>query len=161
MASEMIYLDNDKRSVTVKTKPLWLDLGGIAKGYAVEKMRQLLSEWDISNFLISGGKSSVYANGSCDNNEGWVVAIFDPYDNHSLKRRLTLNNKSVGSSGTEKGGHIFDPITRKITNNKRFAWVTGPDAVMTECFSTAAIILGREQTEELLEMFPGSECLIL
>jgi len=160
-ASELIELDNEKKSVTIKKTPLGLDLGGIGKGYAVEKIRQMLLEWEISDFLISGGKSSVYANGSHPEYDGWPVAIFDPNQMNSLIKTIILKDMSVGSSGTAKGSHIYNPFTGKVIESKRFTWITGPDAVMTECFSTAAIILGKERTAELIKRFPGTDFMML
>jgi len=160
-ASDMIAPDKEKMSVTVKKTPLWLDLGGIGKGYAVEKIRQMLLEWNISDFLISGGKSSVYANGSHPEYDGWPVAIYDPNHMNSHMKTIILKDMSAGSSGTAKGFHIYNPFAGKVIESKRFTWITGPDAVMTECFSTAAMILDRERTAELIKKFPGADCIIL
>ena len=76
------YVELDKSSTSVRflRQGIQLDLGGVAKGWALDECALLLRESGISSALIHGGTSSVLAIGGQDNDESWTIGIEDPYD---------------------------------------------------------------------------------
>ena len=127
-----------------------LDLGGIGKGYAVDRMAEVLLDWDIRRALIHGGGSSVRALEAPDGLDGWP---------------LTLNNMAVlgrrrvfSASGIRKGDHILDPRTGQPVRHRAGAWVSLPaDGAMAEALSTAFLILPVEEIAAIRAKHPEIE----
>jgi FAD:protein FMN transferase len=157
---KLVLIPEDYRIKILET-PVYLDLGGIGKGYAVDKIRELLDEWDLKDFMIHGGFSSVLAVGNFPGIKGWQVNIREPKENKQIIKKVTLLNNSISSSGLQKGGHIFDPRRGQIITNDRSTWIIGGNAVMTECLSTAAMILSLTEIKKLISTFPGSSAFVL
>jgi thiamine biosynthesis lipoprotein len=97
-----------------------LDLGGIAKGYAVDRVVRLLRQRQIAAALVSAGGSTIYGLGAPPGREGWDVMIQDPVDSRKTALTVTLKDRAVSVAGRseksfESGGvrysHIMDPRT--------------------------------------------------
>ncbi len=116
-----LRLEPESRTVRFARPGLELDLGGIGKGYAVDRMVETLEENGITSALVSAGGSSIYGLGSPGAEpEGWPVKIRDPKNQTRIVEELRLKNLSLSTSGGyEKffvaGGkthsHIMDPRT--------------------------------------------------
>jgi len=123
-----------------------LDLGGIGKGYAVDRMAEVLLEWDLTRALLHGGHSSVLALDAPVGVEGWPVNLGD--------RVVHVSQRAISASGTRKGDHIVDPRTGEAVKDRRAAWVVkryegaSPSAVV-EAYSTAFMILPVEEIEAI------------
>lgn len=125
-----------------------LDLGGVGKGFAVDRMADELREWDIVRALIHGGASSVLGFGGPDDRQGWPVQISHP-EGEQILSRFELTDEAMGASGLEKGAHILDPRTGRPVSHHRAAWVRGASAAETDALSTACMILNPEQIAKL------------
>ena len=97
-----------------------LDLGGIAKGYAVDRVVGLLRERQIAAALVSAGGSTIYGLGAPPGRKGWDVVLQDPVDSRKTALTVTLKDRAVSVAGRseksfESGGvrysHIMDPRT--------------------------------------------------
>jgi FAD:protein FMN transferase len=96
-----------------------LDLGGIAKGYAVDRAVEALRGWGIRHALVSAG-GDLYALGRSPTDDPWQVGIRSPHDPSGLAGTLALEDRAVATSGDyerffEHGGrryhHLLDPRT--------------------------------------------------
>ncbi len=122
----LLELAPDSTRVMVRATGLWLDLGAVGKGYAVDVMAALLRAWSITAALIHGGQSSVLAmgdgpppgsGGSADQGgqgsgtgRGWTVPLRDPRRQEETLTTVRLHNGAVGASGLLlHGPHIVDP----------------------------------------------------
>jgi thiamine biosynthesis lipoprotein len=140
-----------------------LDLGGIGKGYAVDRMAELLLEWDVPHALVHGGFSSVRALESPPDREGWALRLSAP-ETGDVLARLLARRRAFGASGVRKGEHIRDPRTGRPVRDREAAWVaidTGSaaeeghsPAAVADGLSTAFMILEREQVAELVARHP-------
>ncbi len=142
-----------------------LDLGGIGKGYAVDRMAELLEEWGIRRALVHGGKSSVVAMEAPEETEGWPLTLSapDPGEPRVLAR-IAARQMALSASGTQKAGHIVDPRTGQPVQD-RAAWValrgreegaaTSPAAV-AEALSTAFVILPPDVVDAWRRDSPGA-----
>jgi len=125
----LVVLDESEFTVQVVQEGVQVDLGGIGKGYAVDRMAALLREWSIDAALIHGGASSVLALDGPPGAEGWPITISDPDNRKDTLMRIKLKNQALSGSGLEKGRHIIDPRTAKPVENKVASWVLiEPDA---------------------------------
>lgn len=96
-----------------------LDLGGIGKGYGVDRAVEALRSWGIQDALVNVG-GDLYAMGASEDGDPWKVGVRDPDDPQGLVTTLTMSDRAVATSGDyhqyfEHGGrryhHLLDPDT--------------------------------------------------
>lgn len=151
----------DGSTVTFDDPDTQIDLGGIAKGYISETLKNWLKEQGCTSALINlGGNVSVL--GSKPDGSDWNVGIQEPFaDRGTILEVVKVNTGCVISSGTyerffEQDGkswhHILDPSTgRPAVTDLQQASVVGEDDVLCDAFSTICILTGREEAERLAE----------
>jgi len=142
-----------------------LDLGGIGKGYAVDRMAELLLEWDVPHALVHGGFSSVRALEPPPGREGWPLRMRAPRSGAELAR-VEARRRAFAASGIRKGDHIEDPRTGTAPPREA-AWVAvdAPEApvegsspaAVADALSTAFMLLGLDEVARLCERFPELE----
>jgi FAD:protein FMN transferase len=136
-----------------------LDLGGIGKGYAVDRMAEVLDDWEIRQALIHGGHSSVLALDAPPGLDGWPLTLG--------ARTLNARRRAFSASGTRiQGGHIVDPRTGNTVSVRVAAWVSleldGPSpSAVAEAFSTAFMILPAAEIGAIRARHPGMEAWFL
>jgi len=149
----LVKLDADGYTVEVSVGGIQLDLGGIGKGYAVDKVCELLRDWEVERSLVSGGYSTVAAlEAPLDKEAGekkcWPVTLSDPRNRERIISRLCLENHVLSSSGVEKGGHIIDPRSGTPVNGRIGAWAVAPDAATADALSTSFMVMNDKQIEK-------------
>ena len=161
---ESLALDPDEFAVHAREGGARLDLGGIGKGYAVDRMAEVLEEWEISRALVHGGFSSVLALEAPPDREGWPLTLSAPGlgDNRVLAR-VSARHKAFSASGVRKGDHILDPRTGLPVHGRAAAWVAvpwedgGSSAAVADALSTGFMIQPAEEVADLCRKCPGLE----
>ena len=126
---------------------LEFDLGAIGKGFALDRMAAVLSDWDCPAFLLVAGGSSILAGNPPTGNAGWSCGLGD--DNSP--QRYWLANCSLSGSGlTVKGQHIFDPRTGQVAQRESRAWALTDTAAESDALSTAAMVLNKNEITGVL-----------
>jgi len=160
-----VRLDNRTRSVYFLKRGLELDLGGIGKGYALDRVAALLREAGAQAALISSGSSSIYAIGAPPGKAGWAVSVFDPLDRTRTLSTILLKDQSLSTSGNyEKffrlNGrtycHIMDPRTGRPVEGMLQTTVIAPEATDSDALSTAVFVMGPRQSARLLDHIAGA-----
>lgn len=114
-----IKLNYEDSTISFSKNGVLLDLGGIAKGYALDRAVEELRKREVNNFLISGG-GDIYASGRKSNGDKWVVGIKDPRRNDIITASFEVENTGVLTSGdyerfriinSVRYHHIFNPKT--------------------------------------------------
>lgn len=141
-----------------------IDLGGIAKGYALDRMVQSLKEQGIGNALLDFGQSSIWALGVPPDAPRWRLLVQRPDGQSvgviSLRNQALSISASFGQQFTIQGqqyGHIIDPRTGEPLTRELLACIIAPDATQAEALSKALLILGEKRGIALLERIPGVE----
>jgi thiamine biosynthesis lipoprotein len=158
-----IKLDNKKKTIFISNKYAQLDLGGIAKGYAIAQAIKILKNYKIGSAYISAGGDS-YAIGK-KNNRPWYVAIKNPRkgDNNII---LPVSNTAISTSGDyeryfEKDNvryhHIINPVTGHSAKKSVSVTVIGESPVDTDALSTTLFVLGEKKGIELIDTIEGYE----
>jgi thiamine biosynthesis lipoprotein len=175
---ESLELDPDGFAVRIGKGGVQLDLGGIGKGYAVDRMAETLEEWDVPRALVHGGFSSVLALEPPPDREGWPLTLSAPGPGpREVLARLSVRQRAFSASGTQKGAHIVDPqtghpveggaawvaVARPVERDEDAEW---PDparspAAVAEGLSTAFMILPDGDVESLCRQWPGLEAWLL
>ncbi|KPV41476.1 hypothetical protein AN478_02595 [Thiohalorhabdus denitrificans] len=140
-----------------------LDLGGIAKGYAVDRAATKLKEHGVDNALINAG-GDLRALGT-RGNRPWRIGIRDPRDRERVLAVVALRDgEAIVTSGdyersfTHDGRryhHLLDPATGRPARRARQATVMGPRATETDAWSTALFVAGARGLERLGARQPG------
>ncbi len=148
-----VVLDPKEQTVRFTRPGIELDPGGIGKGYAVDKMVEVLREKGITSALITSGGSSIYGLGTPNNAEGWEVKIRDPKHADRTTSQVFLKNQSMSTSGSyekffEAEGkvysHIMDPRTGYPAQGMLSVSVIADSTLDTEAWTKPFFILGRE-----------------
>lgn len=151
---QKVILDRESRTVRFAQPGVDLDPGGIGKGYAVDRMVDILKENGIASALISAGGSSIYALGTPNESaRGWEVKIRDPKNSRKTIEDLYLKNESMSTSGSyekffEAEGriysHIMDPRTGYPAEGILSVSVITPRTLDSEAWTKPYFILGRQ-----------------
>jgi thiamine biosynthesis lipoprotein len=144
----LLRLDESQYTVELSASPVRVDLGGVGKGYGVDKMAEMLAEWSIERAVIHGGYSSVLALGAPLGTAGWPVTVSDPRDRRRRLARLRLEHIAVSGSGLEKGPHIIDPRSARPVEAKIATWSVTPDAATADALSTAFMIMTPQEVKD-------------
>lgn len=154
---------------------LRIALGAVAKGYAVDRVAQLLSQDGIDNFLVEIG-GEVYADGLNSGGVPWRVGIDSPVlsvlPGGRLRGVIEVSDLAVATSGdyrnyfeTEDGrlfSHIIDPRSgRPVRMPPASVTVTAEDCMTADGLATALFVMGVEPGLELVERLPGVEALFI
>ena len=123
------------------------DLGAIGKGFALDRMADVLREWSCPAFLLVAGGSSILAGEAPAGTPGWSCGLGD--DDSPI--RYWLKNASLSGSGLAvKGCHILDPRTGLPAPRQERAWALCDTAAESDALSTACMVLGEAEISELL-----------
>jgi len=139
-SNSAFYLDPDKPLIICGEPGMQFDLGGIGKGYVLDKAKELLEELDIKTFSLSAGDSTLLLSNDADVQPFWKYPVSAKLEQQVLK----LSNVSVSASGTYyQGKHIFDPRSGQNDFNALYdmTWVAAKSAAISDAFSTAAFML--------------------
>jgi len=156
-----LSFDETQFRVGMSGGPVHLDLGGFGKGYALDKMAELLTEWELTSFMLNGGQSSMLFRQPPEGEEGWDITLSDPFNDYQPMRELRLQNIAIAGSGLQKGRHIIDPRSGQPLENHRATWALAPTAAFADGLSTTFMILDRDQIKEMCSEFPQYKAIIL
>jgi thiamine biosynthesis lipoprotein len=126
---------------------LEFDLGAIGKGFALDRMAEVLREWSCPAFLVVAGGSSILAGEAPAETAGWSCGLGD---DHSAQRYWLKQVSLSGSGLAVKGRHIFDPRTGKEARRERRAWALTETAAESDALSTACMVLEEAEIVEIL-----------
>jgi len=154
-----IVLDPRQRTVLLRRKGMAITLGGIAKGYAVDKCAAILRARGFTDFMMQAG-GDMYVAGK-KGNEPWVVGIRDPRGPaNTLFAVAPIEDHSFSTSGDYERGfvkdgvryhHIIDTRTGQPAHASRSVTVRAIDAFTADAWSKVMFILGPHDAEALIK----------
>ncbi|KZY63003.1 thiamine biosynthesis protein ApbE [Oleiphilus sp. HI0071] len=164
-----ITLDELSKTVSLQSKTMRLDLGGIAKGYSVDRAVEILKQAGVKNARVSAGGDMRLLGDK--RGKPWVVGIRDPRVKSDNAVVLPLENVAISTSGdyerffvNEEGTrvhHILSPKTGKPAKGIQSVTILGEHATQTDALSTAVFILGLDKGLALINSMPGIDVIIL
>jgi thiamine biosynthesis lipoprotein len=145
-----------------------INLGGIAKGYAVDRAVDIVNQCGIVKALVSaGGDSRIIGDRG---GHPWVIGIQHPRDPEGIALRLPLTESAISTSGDyerffiENGNrvhHIINPSTGRSATASWSATVIGPNALATDALSTSIFILGAIDGIAMIESLEGFDAIVI
>ncbi|WP_373598768.1 FAD:protein FMN transferase [Paraclostridium bifermentans] len=166
-----IILDEKNSTVMLKNPETKIDLGGIAKGYAADKVVQYLEDQKIEGAIVNLG-GNIYTLGTKDGKTKFNIGIQDPTKPRgNAIGSITTTNNSVVTSGIyeryiEKDGkiyhHILSPKTGyPVENNLSSVTIISDNSMNCDALSTTAFSLGLEKGLKLIEKTPNTEAIFI
>ena len=155
---DRVQLDSDCLSI---------DLGGIGKGYAVERAMQILQGAGLKHVVVNAGQSSIATSGHPPERTGWLVDL--GVDGSALGR-IELRNSSISTSrqgrvpmreGERGYGDIIDPARGKPVESSVTVIVRAPSATHADALSTTLLLLPVAEGKRVLEGFPQASAVWL
>ena len=158
-----LKLSDEDFSAEVLTEGVQFDLGGIGKGYAAEKMAEILREWSLGQALVLAGASSVLSVSVPEGMTGWPIKLRHPGNREDVLARFELTEGAISGSGKQKGQHIIDArsVEGVPVKGRLAAWAMAPDAVAADALSTAFMMLSAEEIDHYCLANPGTAAIIL
>jgi FAD:protein FMN transferase len=162
-----VVLDPGPHTVRFRREGVELDLGGIAKGFAVELAAGVLRRHGLAGFIDAGGNQFLV--GHPPGQTTWTIGIKNPDTPERLLGVLDLSEGSVSTSaqyanslsaGSRQYGHILDPRTMQPSEGALSVTVVSPDGTLADAISKVGFILGPVKGLAVIESFPGSAAVI-
>ena len=163
-----LKLDAKQQAIAFNHPAVRIDLGGIAKGYAVDRALLILKQRGITQAFISAGGDS-YVLGDRQGRP-WMVGIRDPDDASKVIAKLPLSNVAFSTSGDyeryfDDAGtrihHIINPASGHSASKVRSATIIADSATRTDGLSKTAFVLGAEAALNIYSQLPGVEAILV
>jgi len=163
-----VQLDKAAGTVSFLKQGIRINLGGIAKGYVVERGVDILRFRGVQNAIVTAGGDSRLLGDR--RGRPWMVGIRDPRKDGQVAISVPLSDEAISTSGDyeryfDEGGvryhHIIQPRTGEPASGVRSATVFGPDAVITDALSTSVFVLGVEDGLTLIATLPDYESIVI
>jgi thiamine biosynthesis lipoprotein len=146
-----------------------IDLGGVAKGYALDRLADIAAAYGVKSGLIDlGGNLRVIGEKSA--NIPWRIAVRHPRRSQDIFATMPVREKSVSTSGDyqryyiwegRRYSHIIDPRDGQPARELVSVTVVAPTGALSDALSTAVFVLGEKKGKELLARLPGCEGLFI
>lgn len=164
-----VRVERLRSSVWLEKKGMELDLGAIAKGYAVDRASSTLQKGGVQTFLVNAG-GDLKVQGAKEKGVPWIIGIRHPRLSSELIAKLKPHQAAVATSGDyEKfflhGGqryhHILNPSTGLPARECQSVTVMAPSAMDADAVATTVFVLGPKRGFSLLENLPHIQAIIV
>jgi FAD:protein FMN transferase len=146
---------NEQDRTLLLLKPLVIDLGAVAKGFAIDLAAYELKEFE--GFVVNAG-GDLFAGGVDEHGYPWKIGIQHPLQKDQIIETIEITNEAICTSGSYERKsriadihHLVNPKTRTSPNEWISCSVIAPFAMMADAFSTASFLLGQDQGKRFVE----------
>ena len=166
----LVHLDRNARSVAFDHSGVEFNLGGVGKGYALDRLTDFLTDAGMPDFLLHGGYSSMRACGDHGGTGGWPVGIRNPLFARERWATLLLCDAAMSTSGSSvqhyrqdgrRWGHILDPRTGWPAEQMLSCTVVAPTAELADALSTAFFVGGVEIARAYCDNHPSVNAILM
>jgi len=163
-----VHLNPLDHSVSFSRPGVRINLGGIAKGYAVERGVATLQRLGVRHARVTAGGDTRLLGDRLG--APWMVGVRDPRDEERVTVTIPLENEAISTSGDyerffiendRRYHHIIEPHTGEPATGVRSATIVGPDAVITDALSTSVFVMGVDQGLRLIATLPDYEGIVI
>lgn len=172
VGSDKLAFDDDAQALRFAQEGIELNLGGIGKGYALDRVAEFLIGQGVRDFLLHGGQSSVLARGTQAGSTapGWPVGIRDPLRPARRLAEARLCDRALGTSGAaaqffrhdgRRYGHILDPRTGWPAEGMLNATAIAATGAEADALATAFYVLGVEKSLEYCRRRPDVGAILI
>ena len=164
----LVEINRDNSTIRFMQEGVRINLGGIAKGYTVERGVDVLRQYGVAHARVTAGGDSRLLGDR--RGQPWMVGVQNPRDNDQVAVTLPLENEAISTSGDyerifeedgERYHHIIEPSTGQPAGEVRSTTIIGPDAVLTDALSTSVFVMGVDQGLRLIATLPDYEGIVI
>jgi thiamine biosynthesis lipoprotein len=164
----LVQTDRSNNTVFFAQEGVRINLGGIAKGYAVERGIYIAEQSGASHARVTAGGDTRLLGDR--RGQPWMVGVRDPRDENRVAVTIPLENEAISTSGDyerffiedgERYHHIIVPSTGVPAGEVHSATIIGPDAVITDALSTSVFVMGVDQGLRLIATLPDYEGIVI
>lgn len=164
-----VILDKGQLTVFLKEKGMRIGFGGIGKGYAADKAKELLKKNGVQHgFVNAAGDLSAW--GNQPDGSSWTIGIADPNAKHHPFSYLKITNMAVATSGSyekyavingKKYSHTIDPKTGFPVTGIKSVTIISPSAELSDSMATPVTVMGVKVGLALINQIKNMECIII
>lgn len=164
-----IELDKENSTVYLKEKGMRIGFGGIGKGYAADKAKQILQQAGVASGIVNAAGDLVTW-GMQPGGKPWTIAIADPNRKVPYFSKLNISNMAIATSGNyekyvvidgKKYSHTIDPHTGMPVTGIKSVSVICPSAELADALATPVTVMGVRVGLDLINQLKGIACLIV
>ncbi len=164
----LVELERSTKTVRFLQRGVRINLGGIAKGYAVERGIEVVRDFGVRHARVTAGGDTRLLGDR--RGMPWMVGVQNPRNANDVAITIPLEDEAISTSGDyeryfeedgERFHHIIVPATGIPAGEVRSVTIIGPDAVMTDALSTSVFILGVDQGLRLIATLPDYEGIVI
>jgi thiamine biosynthesis lipoprotein len=167
---EKLTLDKAGRTIQFAVEGMKLDVGAIAKGYAVDLAVGILQEKGVVGGMVDiGGNIRCFGQGPGENGQ-WFIGLQDPRHEEAILMKLRLNNMAVATSGDyrrvvvidrQSYSHILNPKSAESVKELASVTIIAPTATDADALSTTVSVLGKEKGLVLIRQLGNAEAILI
>ena len=167
---QKLILNEDDQSVRMEREGMYLDVGAIAKGYAVDLAVQVLIDAGVSAGMVDLGGNIRCFGVLPEYPDGWLIGVQDPMQDGKLLTRIVLRNRAVATSGGyrryaeidgKKQSHILNPSSGVSVGQLASVTIIAPTGMEADALSTAVSVMGKEKGLALIESISDVEAILV
>ncbi|MCP4257203.1 MAG: FAD:protein FMN transferase, partial [Planctomycetes bacterium] len=172
---EKLKLDDENRTVQFAVEGMKLDLGGIAKGYAVDKAVEVMQAHGAIGGMIDLGGDIRCFGAPLKGRDHWVIGLQNPNigkdsAGREVLLKLKMINGAIATSGDyqqfiliegKRHSHIINRKTGTSTEGLSSVTIIAESATNVDALATAVSVMGSEKGLELIEKIPGTEAILI
>jgi FAD:protein FMN transferase len=164
-----IILDEIESTIFLKEKGMRIGFGGIGKGYAADRARQVLIQKGISKAVVNAAGDLITL-GTQPNGQPWTVGIADPETKYYPFSQLAISNKAVATSGNyekfviiegKKYSHTIDPKTGYPVSGIKSVTIISPSAELADAMTTPVMVMGIKAGLNMVNQLKELACIII
>jgi thiamine biosynthesis lipoprotein len=167
------FLQLKNNAISFDHPQLAINLGGIGKGYALDRCHQHFAGQQIESYLLHAGHSSILAHGNrkkaTTKNRGWQIALRHPLIPQRQLANFWLRDRAIGTSGDanqffyhqgKRYGHVIDPRSGWPVQHTLSATVITHSAASADALATAFFVIGPEHATRYCQQHPDTSFII-
>ena len=172
---EKLKLDDRNRTVQFTVEGMQLDVGGIAKGYAVDKAVETMQTHGAIGGMVDLGGDIRCFGAPLKGRDHWVIGLQNPNmvkdsAGREVLLKLKITNGAIATSGDyqqfiiiegKRRSHIIDRKTGTSTEGLSSVTIVADNATNADALATAVSVMGYEKGLELIENIPGTEAILI
>ena len=151
------WLDGKNHTVKLASADVRIDLGGFAKGFALEQVNRMLRERKVESAVVNFGNSSIVALGHHPFGEWWPIGVANRLRSGSMAEEFRLRDSALSVSGRAESGdyHIINPHTGLRVAGRELVAVEGRSPLVAEVLSTALYAAPHTHRAEIVAQYEG------
>jgi thiamine biosynthesis lipoprotein len=168
---ENLTLDAENMTVRFSKEGMFLDLGGIAKGYAIDQAIEILQDADVKGAMVDIGGDLRCFGTPANDKQHWLIGLQDPTtEDEKILLTLNMDDMAVATSGDyrrfvmideTKHSHIVNPATADSANDLSSVTLIAPTAMAADALATAVTVLGNEKGLYLINKTEAAEVILI